>query len=612
MSINDATNLASAAAYSNASSVRKVTKSLSNTLFARTFHQFRRKYYKCYYAKSFDQLPNDDLCDLNPEIVSYYSGPDAGICDLSLAFNRKPKPTNPTVDSTSTTTTATVTSNTQTQANTDEKEIKTNEETTNNKVGEEEIKNNSNETVLTTTSVVEKPTNVTTTTTTTREELPASTKQIAVSECWDSFAKAGINRWTHHHHKSYGIALSLYENNLATNTTVGDPIADTYAILTRRNSSILLLADGVNWGPRSRLAARCAVRASMNFINNHLFFSNTLHQNDPFRQQQQQQHRGFTTHDLFKIMMRSFDAAQEFILRKKGSMTTLCCVVVAKLKESSSGSSIWVACTMSIGDSTAYVFNRERGVFELTYGSRSLESDRDMRNVGGALGHVYGIKPDVSNLNYSLMYIKETDIVFLVSDGISDNLDPVVSQTARRRQDEQANNGDEKENPLEKKPSPSKLNRSASQSHKYTNGKNKSGREHQQQQQQQQPQLDSKMDGLKLTASDDQTVSLSTLPEMSPYERYICSLGHMNEVLLRNKALNDTISAQETCAILIEHVMKVTAEKREMLEKGLLDASRLSSDEERANFQAKLRERVQKMRGKLDHASIVAYEVGSS
>ena len=34
----------------------------------------------------------------------------------------------------------------------------------------------------------------------------------------------------------------------------------------------MILADGVNWGPRSRLAARCAVRASMNYLNKHIFF----------------------------------------------------------------------------------------------------------------------------------------------------------------------------------------------------------------------------------------------------------------------------------------------------------------------------------------------------
>lgn len=103
-------------------------------------------------------------------------------------------------------------------------------------------------------------------------------------------------------------------------------------------------------------------------------------------------------------------------------MTTLCCSVVVKLKDSNGSSNcsnqLWAVCTLSIGDSTAYVFNRTKGVFELTYGARNLNNDRDMRNVGGALGHVYGNKPDVSNLNYSIMYVKQNDIVFLVSDGM--------------------------------------------------------------------------------------------------------------------------------------------------------------------------------------------------
>ena len=139
------------------------------------------------------------------------------------------------------------------------------------------------------------------------------------------------------------------------------------------------------------------------------------------------------------------------------------------------GSALWAVCTLSIGDSTAYVFNRAKGVFELTYGARNLNDDRDMRNVGGALGHVYGNKPDVSNLNYSLMYVRENDIVFLVSDGVSDNLDPIVSQTARRPKHESYipsgvpppsqsfQNGGQ---------SGVKLSRSASQSHKQLNKSN--------------------------------------------------------------------------------------------------------------------------------------------
>ena len=108
---------------------------------------------------------------------------------------------------------------------------------------------------------------------------------------------------------------------------------------------------------------------------------------------------------------------------------------------------------------------------------------------------------------------------------------------------------------------------------------------------------------------DDQIINASSLPQMSPYERYVCSLSHMNEVLLRNKTLNETISAQETCAILIDHVLKLTALKRDTLESGLVEAAKLN-DEDKLKFQANLRERVQKLRGKLDHASIVAYEVG--
>ena len=64
-----------------------------------------------------------------------------------------------------------------------------------------------------------------------------------------------------------------------------------------------------------------------------------------------------------------------------------------------------------------FFFHKSKLKIKLFQGSRNLNNDRDMRNVGGALGYVYGNKPDVSNLNYSLMYIKEKDIVFLVSDG---------------------------------------------------------------------------------------------------------------------------------------------------------------------------------------------------
>lgn len=53
---------------------------------------------------------------------------------------------------------------------------------------------------------------------------------------------------------------------------------------------------------------------------------------------------------------------------------------------------------------------------------------RDMRDALGALGPVYGNKPELSNLTLSLTIVEPGDIVFLTSDGLSDNFDPVVGK----------------------------------------------------------------------------------------------------------------------------------------------------------------------------------------
>jgi len=57
---------------------------------------------------------------------------------------------------------------------------------------------------------------------------------------------------------------------------VGDPIADSFALCARDNNAVLIVADGVNWGEKSRLASRCAVYGSMQYINQQLqyYFEN--------------------------------------------------------------------------------------------------------------------------------------------------------------------------------------------------------------------------------------------------------------------------------------------------------------------------------------------------
>lgn len=51
----------------------------------------------------------------------------------------------------------------------------------------------------------------------------------------------------------------------------GEPVADSFALCVRRNNAILMVADGVNWGEKSRLAARCALYGSMKYLNYTIF-----------------------------------------------------------------------------------------------------------------------------------------------------------------------------------------------------------------------------------------------------------------------------------------------------------------------------------------------------
>lgn len=63
-------------------------------------------------------------------------------------------------------------------------------------------------------------------------------------------------------------------------------------------------------------------------------------------------------------------------------------------------------------------------------GSHDITNNRDMRDALGALGPVDGNKPELSNLTLSMTIVDKGDIVYLTSDGISDNFDPVVGKFA--------------------------------------------------------------------------------------------------------------------------------------------------------------------------------------
>lgn len=142
-----------------------------------------------------------------------------------------------------------------------------------------------------------------------------------------------------------------------------------------------------------------------------------------------------STREIFVSLLRSFGAAHACILETGGTLTTLTVAVILPLADPKyTGKSI--VCSCNVGDSLGYVYSKERGVREFTQGSHDVNSMRDMRDALGALGPVDGNLPELGNLTLSMTIVEANDIVFLVSDGISDNADPVVGKFADALTDE--------------------------------------------------------------------------------------------------------------------------------------------------------------------------------
>lgn len=172
-------------------------------------------------------------------------------------------------------------------------------------------------------------------------------------------------------------------------------------------------------GAKACIAARSAVHGSMEYLNKALFSSQVNSQMT-------------TTRDVFIALLRSFHAAHSLILEEKGMLTTLtvCAILPLPNHNSNGNSRKYIACTCNVGDSLAYVYSKKTGVREITRGSHDIHCMRDMRDALGALGPVDGSNPELNNLTLAMTEVEKDDIVYLTSDGISDNFDPIVGKFA--------------------------------------------------------------------------------------------------------------------------------------------------------------------------------------
>lgn len=232
---------------------------------------------------------------------------------------------------------------------------------------------------------------------------------------------AGVNNWSSTGSDSCcGMSASLYEedphNTSSTSSEpkrVGDPIADVYTCVVRGNNTIAAIADGCSWGKKPRLAARCAVKASVEHI-----LANTSQFN---------KHPSSET--LMKIMEEAMEASQKCILEHKATTTTLSIAVTCQMANGD-----WCLCTASIGDSRVFLYStQQHTLLEVTVGSHPADGQRGRRNCGGALGPMIGDKPDMTNLSYSLTLVNKGDVVVLMTDGISDNFSHKATNTCVNR-----------------------------------------------------------------------------------------------------------------------------------------------------------------------------------
>eukprot|EP00731_Ephydatia_muelleri_P018257 Em0011g297a len=345
---------------------------------------------------------------------------------------------------------------------------------------------------------------------------------------------AGVSNWRLPINEADGASITLYEHKYLTTNHYGDPIADVYAVIARPNNAVLAVADGCNWGPKPRQAARCAIRGSIEYLNQKLYDGASM---------------PHSAQELIRTMLRSFHSAQKMIVQNDGTTTTLCVAVVCELTEPK-GDHRWGLCVVSVGDSPCFVWQSKTGlVHEVTSAAHEGRA-RDMRDSGGCLGANFGSEPDLGNLICCFVPVSDGDIVFLTSDGVSDNFDPVImheGSVAPTRPPE---------------------------------GREEAG---------------------------------AGLPAFNAKQRQARLLTNISELLQWTKFSfgKDQLDATDVREAIVSYVIDVTTEKRSFLEKSEKELHGPGiSEKEKRDRERSVQKECKSYPGKLDHATVAAFKVG--
>lgn len=202
-------------------------------------------------------------------------------------------------------------------------------------------------------------------------------------------------------------AMSTYPRVPGTDSRQGDPICDRYKAHLHSNGSIMALADGCNWG---RLPYEAAVRATETFVDflaQNVGHITSLRGAGPF---------------LLAALTRAHNSITEGREIWDSGTTTLIGGLLLPLAGASEGR--WAFVCVSLGDCKAFHYSqRTRTFVDITKGNR--RNLTDAKDPGGRLGPYIDVgQPDLRNLHLYYQLADPGDLIFLVSDGVHDNLDP--------------------------------------------------------------------------------------------------------------------------------------------------------------------------------------------
>ena len=198
-----------------------------------------------------------------------------------------------------------------------------------------------------------------------------------------------------------GSTMSTYP--MSRNLREGSPVCDTFAMEVLQECCVsLCVADGCGWGKKSLDASVQASSAFLDYIRSQS--STAVHQNLKVE----------------FILLRALAKAHERIMDRAidGGTTTLIGGVLLPF------STAFQFSFVSIGDCKAFLRIAETGEF-VDLNSHNRAHCRDSKDPGGRIGFCdKDGEPDLRNLFVGKCFCSFGDLLFLMSDGVSDNFDP--------------------------------------------------------------------------------------------------------------------------------------------------------------------------------------------